>query len=67
MEKQHKLSMDDLIEMLREDLDGDVMPYYWSIPLYAPVFPYSIYQDNMDKMLAYCVKKYGGKHETRTA
>ena len=60
MEKLSKLTLDELMEMLREEMVGDSMPYSWTIPVHAPAFTWTIYEDGMNKMAEAMVKRHGG-------
>ena len=57
MEKLQKLSLEDLMELIKTDS----MPYYWSIPIYAPMYAFTLYEDDYAKMAAYMINKYGGE------
>lgn len=61
MEKLSKLTLDELMDMIKEEMTGDSMPYSWSIPVYAPSFTWSVYEDNLSKMAEHMVRRYGGK------
>lgn len=61
MTEEIKVELEDLLALLQEDITGDKMPYYWSIPVYAPAFEMTLYEDNLSNMANYMVKKHGGK------
>ena len=59
MDKLPKYDMDELMSILMEELTGDSKPWYWSIPVHAPAFNFTIYADQLDNMGRYMVNKYG--------
>jgi len=61
MEKLSKLTLDELMELMREEMTGDSMPYSWSIPVHAPCFTWTLYEDNINKMAEAMVRLHGGK------
>ena len=58
MEKLRKLDLDELMEMVKDDMIGDSMPYSWSIPVHCPGFTWTVYEDNLNRMANHLTNKY---------